>query len=574
MFVRLKKAFSLAAPAFIAVACCQWVVGQQTHITLSSGTAPSGGAVPLTLAVASDGGVQPTAIEWKLSYPAASVSGVSLSAGTSSNAAGKHLECVSTGAIQTTCVLYGFDGSVIQNGPIATALLQVQPALLGAVIPITLSAIAVSDANGGGIPSSALNGTVTVTAVPVALHAVTCGPTSVIGPATSVCTVTLSGAALNATAVTLASNSSAVSLPGSVIIPVGALSTQVRASASLVTTTHNVIVTASAGGASVATTLQVTAPNQVPQPVGSFTLSGNVGGSPAGANAVVTLTSAVGVQTTVRTDTQGGYAVPGLASGTYVAVPVKAGFVFTPLNRVVTVGKVNVTGVNFSVQAVPLGKLSSDVQVSTDQATVSSAVSSPVFSTATSQQLLLAFIATDNLSSTNTSVSGVSGAGLTWTLVVRTNNQHGTSEIWRAFAPTVLSNVSVTARLSESVVSSMTLKSFAGVNTSGTGGSGAIGAVGSGYDSSGEPSAALTTQANNSLVVGVGNDFDNALARAPAAGQQLLHQSFSPSGDTYWVQSLSSVVPLKGTNVVIKDFAPTSDQYNLSICEVVPAGGN
>jgi len=574
MSVRLNNVLALGATAFIAVACSPWVVGQQTRLTLSSGIAFLGGAVPLTLTVASDSGVQATALEWKLSYPAASVSGVTLSAGASSNAAGKSLECIPSGAIQTTCVLYSLDGSVIQNGAVATARLQVQPSLSGTVIPITVSAVAVSDKNGSEIPSSATNGTVTVTAVPVALHAVSCGPTSVIGPAASVCTVTLSGAASNATAVTLASNSSVVSLPIAVIVPAGAQSAQVNASTGVVATTHNVVVTASVGGASVATTLQVTAPTQVTQPVGTFTLSGNVGGSPAGANAVVTLISSTGIKTTVSTDTQGGYKIPGLASGTYVALPTKAGVAFTPVNRVVTVGKANVTGVNFAVQVLPTGKLSTDVQVSADESTASSTVSSPAFSTGTSQQLLLAFIATDNLSSTNTSVSSVSGAGLAWTLVVRTNNQQGTSEIWRALAPTVLSNVSVTAQLSESVVSSMTIKSFAGVNTSGTGGSGAIGAIGSGHDSSGEPSAALTTQANNSLVVGVGNDFDNALGRAPAAGQQLLHQSFSPSGDTYWVQSLSSVVPLKGTNVVVRDLAPTSDQYNLSICEVVPAGGN
>ena len=574
MIVRLSKIFALGASAFIAVACCQGVVGQQTRITISSGTAPSGGAVPLTLTVASDSGVQPTAIEWKLSYPAASVSGVSLSAGGSSNAAGKRLDCISSGAIQTTCVLYGFDGSVIQNGTVATALLQVQPSFSGTAIPITLSAIAVSDANGSEIPSSASNGTVTVTAVPVALHAVSCGPTSVIGPATSNCTVTLSGAAANATPVTLASNSSVVSLPVAVTIPAGAQSAQVRASTAVVATTQNVVVTASAGGASVATTLQVTAPTQVAQPVGSFTVSGNVGGSAAGANAVMTLTSSTGIRTTASTDTQGGFSIPGLASGTYVAFPTKAGVTFTPVSRVVIVGKANVTGISFTAQVLPIGKLSTDVQVSADQSIASSTVSSPVFSTRTSQQLLLAFIATDNLSSTNTSVTGVSGAGLTWTLVVRTNDQQGTSEIWRAFAPTILSNVSVTAELSDSVVSSMTVKSFGGVSTSGTGGSGAIGAIGSGHGSSGEPSAKLTTRANNSMVVGVGNDFDNALARAPAAGQQLLHQFFSPSGDTYWVQSLSSVVPLKGTNVVVGDLAPTSDQYNLSICEVVPAGGN
>ena len=51
-------------------------------------------------------------------------------------------------------------------------------------------------------------------------------------------------------------------------------------------------------------------------------------------------------------------------------------------------------------------------------------------------------------------VTGVTGAGLTWTLVRRTNAQLGTAEVWRAFAPTKLSAVTVRANLSQSVPAS------------------------------------------------------------------------------------------------------------------------
>jgi hypothetical protein len=46
----------------------------------------------------------------------------------------------------------------------------------------------------------------------------------------------------------------------------------------------------------------------------------------------------------------------------------------------------------------------------------------------------------------------------------------------------------------------------------------------------------LVTTRNNSWVFGVGNDFDNAIARTPGSGQSLVHQFLAPIGDTYWVQ--------------------------------------
>ncbi len=74
--------------------------------------------------------------------------------------------------------------------------------------------------------------------------------------------------------------------------------------------------------------------------------------------------------------------------------------------------------------------------------------------------------------------------------------------------------------------------SFSGVDTSGTNGSGAIGATGTGNAKRGAPTASLVTTRNGSWVFGVGNDFDNAIARTPAAGQSVVHQDLAPVGDT------------------------------------------
>jgi len=168
-------------------------------------------------------------------------------------------------------------------------------------------------------------------------------------------------------------------------------------------------------------------------------------------------------------------------------------------------------------------------------------------------------------------VSGVTGGGLTWVLVKRTNAQPGDAEIWRAFAPAVLNNATVTANLSQNVVSSITVVTFTGADPSGTNGSGAIGATGGGSGASGAPTASLVTTRNNSWIFGVGTDWDAAVARTLGTGQSLVHQFLTNVGSTYWVQRQNSVTPLSGTTVTINDTAPTTDKFDLSLVEILPA---
>jgi hypothetical protein len=203
--------------------------------------------------------------------------------------------------------------------------------------------------------------------------------------------------------------------------------------------------------------------------------------------------------------------------------------------------------------------------VSRDQGAASTTVSAPGFAVTKSRELLLAFIATDYISGNNTTVRSVTGGGLSWDLVVRSNNQRGTAEIWRAIAASPVANVAVTATLSQRVTSSMTVMSFGGVNATDP-----IGATGKGSASNGAPTARVTTTKANSWVFGVGNDYDNPIARRPGEGQNLVHQYFSATGDTYWVQMRNTTTLVKGTVVTINDTAPTGDRYNLAIVEIVP----
>jgi hypothetical protein len=161
------------------------------------------------------------------------------------------------------------------------------------------------------------------------------------------------------------------------------------------------------------------------------------------------------------------------------------------------------------------------------------------------------------------------GAGLTWVLVQRTNTQRGTAEIWRAFATAPLTNVTVTANLAKSAISSITVMSFRGVNTSGTNGSGAIGNTGSGNGTTGTPTASLVTAGNNSLVVGVGEDWNAAPSVTVGPNQTLIHLWSVPNLATFWTQRQNATTPVSGTTVTINDTVPTNDLHNLTICEIL-----
>ncbi len=214
--------------------------------------------------------------------------------------------------------------------------------------------------------------------------------------------------------------------------------------------------------------------------------------------------------------------------------------------------------------------IGTDVIVSADPTTAATSVTSPTFSTGAPNELLLAFISTD-AQAAGVIVTGVSGAGLTWALVGRTNAQMGTAEIWRAFATAPVSSVTVRAAISQNVASSMTIVGFTGVDTTGVGGVGAIGATGSGNANPGAPTASLVTTRANSWVWGVGTDWDNAIARTPGLNQTIVHSVLHPVDDTYWVQRQNATNPASGTNVTINCTAPAGDRYNLTIVEVLPS---
>lgn len=215
--------------------------------------------------------------------------------------------------------------------------------------------------------------------------------------------------------------------------------------------------------------------------------------------------------------------------------------------------------------------LAIDTVSSADRSSSGTQSSTAQFSTTAANELLLAFISTDSSSSAGNTVTSVSGAGLTWELVTRSNSVPGNAEIWRSFAPTALTNVAVTANLAQSAAASITVVAFTGAESSGSNGSGAIGANAAFSLASGAPTGSVTTTRDNSWVFAVGTDWDNAVARIVGPNQTMVHQYLATVDDTYWVQRQSNASSPMGTTVTLNDTAPSTDRYNLALVEVLPA---
>jgi RHS repeat-associated protein len=272
----------------------------------------------------------------------------------------------------------------------------------------------------------------------------------------------------------------------------------------------------------------------------------------------------------------GSAATPTSWSSNSIAVPVPGNA--TSGNVVVTVGGQASNGIHLVVTNG--GGLGVDQVASVDVGIDASSIVSPPISTSSGNQTLLAFISAS--APTHVAFSSVNGATLTWSLVKRTNSQVGTAEIWKAFSPFMLSNVSFKATPSNNINASMTVVAFLGVDPSGANGANSTGATGTGSSGGGTPSATLTSTRKNSLVFGVGTDPTRGAARTPGSSQSLVHQfinvctpqppnlCLANASNTLWTQRLNTSVSNSGVNVTINDTAPTSVVYNLSTVEVRP----
>ena len=228
------------------------------------------------------------------------------------------------------------------------------------------------------------------------------------------------------------------------------------------------------------------------------------------------------------------------------------------------------TGVPVTVPT-QVGTIILDQTLSANGAGTGSVATTPIFSVR-ANELLVAFIAADGPAISQSQTVTVSGGGLNWQLVSRSNVMAGDAEIWAASVPGASTNLTVTsteASASANYTQTLTVLALHGLN----GAPVAIGAHSNANALNGAPSVNLTTTAAGSWVFGVGSDYDGANARSLGPNQEFLNQQlFTAAGVTFWVQATTSVTPLANTLVTLNDTAPTNDRWDFSAVEVLASG--
>jgi hypothetical protein len=194
-------------------------------------------------------------------------------------------------------------------------------------------------------------------------------------------------------------------------------------------------------------------------------------------------------------------------------------------------------------------------------------ITTPPFSTASAGETVLAFVGSDGPAGAARQTDTVTGAGLTWTLVRRSNGRSGDAEIWAATAASKLAGATVTST-AEAGGYDQQLAVLTFDHAGGVGASAAASAA------SGAPSVGLNTTRAGSVAYAVGNDYDHAIGRTLAAGQSLVSQWIDTgTGDTYWVQGANAASSAAGQPVTLSDTAPSSDQWNMAAVEVLSGTG-
>jgi RHS repeat-associated protein len=293
----------------------------------------------------------------------------------------------------------------------------------------------------------------------------------------------------------------------------------------------------------------------------------------------ITITGANFGATTGSVSFNGTAATPTSWSSTSVVVPVPSGA--TTGNATLTAGSQTSNGLRFIV-ANPAGLAVDRIGIG---GVTQGSIDGATLTTSSGNEVLLALVGTAPNGSSNsgtTIISPPQGGGLTWVQVESTHTQGGTAEIWRAFSPYILNNVSITYNPVSGSDVLVTVVALLGADTTGTNGSGAIGATATANGSSGAPSANLTTTRANSFVFGAGDDSGAGVARTVGTNQTKLAEAFvnncsgslcTPGSYSLWTQQVTNAIASPGTSVTLNDTAPTNDPYNLSIVEIIPPAG-
>ena len=236
--------------------------GQSVGLSLASGVGSAGQTSTINLSFSDAGGAQPASLQWSMSYSAVDVANISVASTSALTASGKTITCGSSGST-TTCIASGLNFGTMSPGNIASVTVRLSSTLSHSSVPIQLTGTFASATDGSAIPASGTGNSITVsqTTAPPQLSGVVCSPSALGSGGSSVCTVTLTKAALAATAVSLASNSTILKVPASASVAAGAISATFNASASTISTSVTAAITASTGGISKSTSIALLPPS-------------------------------------------------------------------------------------------------------------------------------------------------------------------------------------------------------------------------------------------------------------------------------------------------------------------------
>ena len=220
----------------------------QTTVKVTPGPAVAGAYGTASLSVASSTAV-PASMEWTFAYSPTDLSNVRLAAGAAMTSAGKSLSCATTTG-QVRCIAWGLNTKLIPNGVLATATFNVS-ARAASTSPLQITGLAATSALAKTISASGSGATLSISPASK-VSRLTCSPTSIVTPASSVCTVTLVATAVERVGVALGlgAGSAKVTIPTSVIVPAGALSAPFTVSAGLVAAKSTAILVSSYNGTS------------------------------------------------------------------------------------------------------------------------------------------------------------------------------------------------------------------------------------------------------------------------------------------------------------------------------------
>src|ERR1700694_777865 len=195
------------------------------------------------------------------------------------------------------------------------------------------------------------------------------------------------------------------------------------------------------------------------------------------------------------------------------------------------------------------------------------ATTSPTFSVQRPGDLVLAMISSDGPLDHMQTVHAVKDStnSLRFHLLARANQLAGDAEVWGAVARQSIGRDQTTATVRASGYHALLTVSVIMGNSPWF----PVGATSTKSRPRGAPSLRMGMTTSNSMVVGVGHDWDNAVPRTVLPGQWLIRQDLDTrTGDTSWVQCTASGATRGKTTVSFGDSNPTRDQFNLAAIEV------